>query len=334
MAMVVSSSMERQFADVLKSAAKVYKDSTGETLESFMTPPMRTVDDLERELSRRNGTFAAFRAKRRTLFDALVVVLKPVEVAGHIVASAASDAFAPAQNIYAAVMYLVNAARNVSATYDAILELFAQLADFTPRLEAYVKHRMSPGLLRKLASILATIFEVFVLATREIRAGRIKAYLKRLAGFESPVQSALERLNALTVGEERQVVADTYSGVSQLHSRADQIESAVSRVDQSVQSLRLEQRERSNLAADDKLRRILGPSPFPDDSYNAFRKSIVPGTGEWITQDEGLNAWLRGEKPYLWISGNAGPSHPRVLSLDHPGSGTDAWRRQAPASRT
>ncbi|OAQ74510.1 NACHT and TPR domain-containing protein [Purpureocillium lilacinum] len=300
--------MERQFADVLESAAKLYKDNTGEalSLQSFTTPPMRTVEDLKLQLSRQNEDFAAFRAKRQNLFSVLSAALKPVEVVGEVVAGAASDAFAPAQNIYAAVLYLVNAAHNVSATYDAIVELFEQLKDFTPRLEVYVKHHMSPGLYQKLASILASLFEVLVLASKEIRRGRVKAYFKRLVGFESPVQSALERLKVLTVGEERQVVADTYGGVSQLNAKADQIDSAVAQVSQSVQSMRLEQREWCNLAVGEKLRKILAPSPFPEDLYNAFKKSTVPGTGDWITQDEGVSAWFSGEKPYLWISGNAG----------------------------
>ncbi len=165
---------------------------------------------------------------------------------------------------------------------------------------------MSPGLYQKLASILASLFEVLVLASKEIRRGRVKAYFKRLVGFESPVQSALERLKVLTVGEERQVVADTYGGVSQLNAKADQIDSAVAQVSQSVQSMRLEQREWCNLAVGEKLRKILAPSPFPEDLYNAFKKSTVSGTGDWITQDEGVTAWFSGEKPYLWISGNAG----------------------------
>lgn len=160
----------------------------------------------------------------------------------------------------------------------------------------------------KLVSVLAALFEVLVLASSEVRRGRVRAYFKQLFGSESPVGPALESLKLLTLGEERQVVADTYGGVSRLNTKTDRIETIITEVNQGVQSLRSEHRERSNLADVDKLRRILVPSPFPDDFYNAFKKSTVPGTGDWILEDEGLNAWLRGEKPYLWISGNAGQS--------------------------
>ncbi|UNI16598.1 hypothetical protein JDV02_003025 [Purpureocillium takamizusanense] len=300
--------MERQFADVLESAAKIYRDNTGEalSLKSFTTPPMKTVKDLERQLIRQNEDFAAFRAKRQRIFSILGAALKPVEVIGEVVAGASSEVFAPAQSIYSAVLYLMNAAHNVSATYDAIVELFEQLKDFTPRLEVYVKHHMSPGLYQKLASILATLFEVLILASKEIRGGRVRAYFKRLISIKSPVQPALQKLKDLTVGEQQHVVAETYGGVSQLNTKADLIDSTVAQVSQNVQSMRLEQREWRNVAAGEKLRRILAPSPFPEDFYNAFKKSSVPGTGDWITQDERVAAWFSGETPYLWISGNPG----------------------------
>ena len=78
--------MERQFADVLESAAKLYKDNTGEalSLQSFTTPPMRTVEDLKLQLSRQNEDFAAFRAKRQNIFSVLSAALKPVVIPGDV----------------------------------------------------------------------------------------------------------------------------------------------------------------------------------------------------------------------------------------------------------
>lgn len=118
---------ERQFADILAAAATLYKDRSGEALTDFTTPPMKSVDDLKQELARQNDGFAAFRAKRQNIFDAVGAALKPIELVGDIVSGAASDAFAPAQNIYAAVLFLVNAAHNVTSAYDSIVELFGQL---------------------------------------------------------------------------------------------------------------------------------------------------------------------------------------------------------------
>ena len=158
----------------------------------------------------------------------------------------------------------------------------------------------------KLISTLAALFEVIVLSSKEICRGRFWAYFKQLLSLKSPVQPALENLKSLALSEERQVVADTYGGVSELNTQTERLETIVTEVNEGVQSLRTEHYERSDVVEEDKLRHILAPSPFPDDFYNAFKKSMVPGTGDWILEDEGLSAWLRGEKPYLWISGNAG----------------------------
>ncbi|KYK62083.1 NACHT and TPR domain protein [Drechmeria coniospora] len=302
--MAVPLDVERQFGAIVADAAKAYRVKSGNKMKDFLSPPMRSIDDLKRELRVQNDHFSAFRARRRALFDTLGAAFAPVEVAGDVLVGVASAVFAPTQGIYAAVLHLTKAAQNVSATYDSIVELFVQLADFTSRLDVYVKHRLSPALRDKLIAILAALFQVLVLSANEARQGRFKAYFKRLMGLENPVQPALESLKSLTSGEERQVAADTYGGVSRIDAKADRIEVAVTQVNQTVQNIRSEQSERA--ASGDKLRKVLAPSPFPEDFYNAFRKSIVPGTCEWILRDEGLNAWVRGEKPYLWISGNAG----------------------------
>ena len=118
---------ERRFAGILAESAKLYKDKSGETLADFMSTQLRSVDQLKQELARQNNDFDVFRAKRQKIFDAVGAALKPVELIGEIASSAASEVFAPAQHIYTAVLFLVNAAKNVSAAYDTITELFEQL---------------------------------------------------------------------------------------------------------------------------------------------------------------------------------------------------------------
>lgn len=298
--------VEGQFAAILADAARIYKEKSGASLDDFTEPSMASVDDLQRQLNLYNSGFSAFRAKRKAIFVAASAALRPVELVGEIAAGAASHAFAPSQTIYAAALFLINAGHNVSATYDSIVELFDQLSDFTERLDVYVRCPLSAPLRQKVVSILVALFEVIVLATKEIRRGRLRAYFKRLIGSSSPVQPALDRLKALTQGEERQVLADTFGGVSDIGVKAGRIESIVTQVNHGVQVLQVEHRELANRPKDEKLRAILNPSPFADDIYCALKKSIVPNTGAWILADEGLASWLRAEVPYLWIFGNAG----------------------------
>ncbi|KAL6865505.1 hypothetical protein ACO1O0_001599 [Amphichorda felina] len=297
---------EAEFQAVLEDAAKLYKETSGQTIDEFMNPPMRGIDDLKHHLDAHNDRFSSFRAKRDSLFGALSAMLKPVETLGEVVSGPASEVFPPTQSIFSAVMFLVNAAHDVSSTYDSILELFEQLKDFTSRLDVYLQYDMSPALRDKVVNIFAALFEVLVIATKEISRGRVKAYFKSIIGADSPVQGALERLQNLTLGEERQVIADTYGGVARIDTKTDRVEAIVSQVSQNVQELRSDYRERTTVAHQEKLREILGPSPFPEDYYSSFSKFRVNDTGEWLLKDSGLRSWAKGDTQHLWLSGGPG----------------------------
>lgn len=119
--------METQFAAIVADAAKQYADSSGNSLDSFDKPHMKTVDDLVKQINTQNEQFDNFRAKRHNVFRAMGMALKPVELVGEMASGPAAEAFPPAQNIFAAVLYLVGAAHNVSSMYDTIEELFDQI---------------------------------------------------------------------------------------------------------------------------------------------------------------------------------------------------------------
>ncbi|KAL7904618.1 hypothetical protein GGI35DRAFT_462838 [Trichoderma velutinum] len=300
--------METQFAAILADAAKLFKDPSdkGLTLDDFLKPPMKTISDLKLQLTTQNDQFSHFREKRQGIFDAIAVTLRPIELIGDIVAEGVSETFPPAQGIFAAVMYLINAAHDVSSMYDSILELFDQLKDFTSRLDVYLNHALSPALRDKLVTIMATLFEVLVIATKVARSGRFKAYFKKLVGIESPVQPALQKLNALTLGEERQVIAETYGGVAELNLKTDKVENLVAQMSQNILDMRLGQQQNGGLSYRDKLREVLEPTPYAEDSYNAFNKYRVQGTGDWLLEDEGFKSWIQGETRHLWVCGNPG----------------------------
>lgn len=174
----------------------------------------------------------------------------------------------------------------------------------------YLNHTLSPALYEKLVTILATLFEVLVIATKAAQNGRLKAYFKKLIGIESPVQAALQKLNDLTLGEERQAIAETHGGVAELNIKSDRVEDMIAQMSQNILDLRLGQQQNSGLVYREKLREILEPTPYAEDSYAAFTKHRVQRTGDWLLEDEGMKAWLQGESRYLWICGNPGKNAP------------------------
>lgn len=298
--------MDAQFAAIAADAASRYPESSKVKLDDFLHPKIQTVDELIKQVDLHNDQFSEFRAKRQAIFSAVAAAMKPVEVIGEIVAGAAEEGFPPAQNVFSAVVYLIKAAKDTSAMYDGIIELFEQLKDFTARLNIYVQHKLSPPLKEKLTVILATLFQVLVISTQEVRRGRFKAYFKRLFGMGSPVREALEKLQTLTTGEEKLVIAETYGSVSMLHDTTERVENLVTLVNENVRNLRLDHLGQIDLFQRDKLKAILEPSPFAEDFFSAFTKSRIAGTGDWIIQDETLQSWIKGEKQYLWVCGSPG----------------------------
>lgn len=300
--------VEAQLQAVLTDARQLYSQSSGkhDNVDEFIDPKIRSIDELKQRIDASNNNFSNFRAKRAGLFGSLSAMLKPVELVGEIATGATAEIFPATQSIFSAVMFLVNAANNVSSTYDSIQELFDQLRDFTSRLNVYLQHNMSPALREKVVEIFSALFEVLVIATKQVRRGRVKSYFRNLFGADSPVADAVAKLQRLTLGEERQVLADTYGGVSQINTKTDRVESLVKQVNENVQELRSEYKERTSVAHQDKLREILEPSPFPEDYYTSFDKCRVSGTGEWLLEDSGLKAWSQSDTQYLWLSGGPG----------------------------
>ncbi|KAL6876867.1 hypothetical protein J3F83DRAFT_727342 [Trichoderma novae-zelandiae] len=75
---------------------------------------------------------------------------------------------------------------------------------------------------------------------------------------------------------------------------------------QGILDMGLGQQQNGGLSYRDKLREILEPTPYAEDSYDALTKYRVQGTGDWLLEDEGLKSWLQGETRHLWMCGNAG----------------------------
>lgn len=304
--------IEALFANALASAQLRVSESKAKRLEDFLKPPIRSVQDLLGVIDSQNGKFTNFREKRKSLFDAILAACTPLEKVGEALAGAASEAFPPAQNVFAAVMYLINAAKDVSQVYDSIIELFIQLSDFTNRLKFYMSERLSPELYNKVSEILATVFEALVLAASEVRRGRLKAYFKRLFGHESPIPDVMQRLAALTEAEEKLVMAETNAGVKRSLSNQDKLLEIISRVDVSIQTIRAEARQEPQTREQalstnrTKLKGILRPSAYAQDIYLGLSRTRTAGTGDWLLEDASLKAWIAGDIRFLWICGNPG----------------------------
>jgi hypothetical protein len=117
------------------------------------------------------------------------------------------------------------AATGVSASYDALVDLFECVANFLKRLYIYTeKISLSATMSDIMVKIVAEVLSVLALATKQIKQGRFskwpvairyflaehsaEKFAKKLLG-ESEVEAVLRRLDRLTQEEARVTVAHT-----------------------------------------------------------------------------------------------------------------------------
>jgi hypothetical protein len=116
-----------QFAKIWATAKGQYKATTGEDLDDPSFPHPTSTDDLLDSLGRQNDEFKHFREKKAILYTVLNDACKPIELVGNLAAGGASMVFPPSTLCFGAVMYLIDAAHGVSASYDAITDLLGTL---------------------------------------------------------------------------------------------------------------------------------------------------------------------------------------------------------------
>ena len=119
---------------------------------------------------------------------------------------------------------LCQAAIGVTASYDALVDLFECIASFLNRLRIYTEIPFNHAMTNIIVEILVEMLSVLSLAMKQIKQGRMSTSLvahisfitehftekfaKKLLG-ESEIESVLQRLDRLTQEEARMTVAQT-----------------------------------------------------------------------------------------------------------------------------
>lgn len=120
-------SFRDQIPSIYKDAILRYEEITKKKLDVPAVLKMTSVEDLLKEVDRQNDKFSDFRETRHLLFDVLQGAMQPIELVGNLAAGAVSTAFPPSSLVFGAVTYLINAAKGVTASYNAIQGLMVTL---------------------------------------------------------------------------------------------------------------------------------------------------------------------------------------------------------------
>ncbi|KAH9958628.1 hypothetical protein BJV74DRAFT_404579 [Russula compacta] len=160
-------------------------------------------------LQERENQFRAYRDGNRKLINSLKPLVQVLNTLSGLLASAASMVpFQPTNAILAGVDVLLAAAVGVSASYDALVDLFECIEHFLGRLRIYTEIPFSSSMFDIVTKIMVEVLSVLSLATKQIKEGRLKKFAKKLLG-EAEIEAVLQRLDRLTLDEARITGSET-----------------------------------------------------------------------------------------------------------------------------
>jgi len=154
------------------------KNPFAAAIESANTP--REILEL---LQDREKAFKDYREGNRRLISCLSPAVNVIQAFSAILGEAVSLVpFPPAKALFVGIDVLLSAASGVTSSYDALLALFSRLGNFLKRLEVYTKIPPTPMMMDLVIEIMAELLSVLALATKQIKQGRFKKFVKKLWG--------------------------------------------------------------------------------------------------------------------------------------------------------
>ncbi|KAJ7900422.1 hypothetical protein B0H13DRAFT_2517933, partial [Mycena leptocephala] len=234
---------------------------------------------------------------------------------------------------FVALGVLVQAAKNVSARYDCIIDLCELLHSFLERLRVYMSAQLPNDMREIVIRMLAHLLSVFALMTKEIKHTRIGAYLRTLIG-RTDVQNALKKLNDLIGAEQSMGVASAMvfsrEILDHLHGLvlAQRAEDLYDRYEVSVLFRTsvtlfsvLEGTERITRDLGDLNRRHLDGSirswlkaPDARMNHNTARSLHDSNTGSWLVRSFEYKSWKSTPSSLFWINGKPGAGKTIICS--------------------
>lgn len=182
-----------------------------------------------------------------------------------------------------------------------------------------------------------TLIEIFALSTKTIRRGRLLKFTGNfLLGNNDAIQAAMGKLDKLTSVEARLVGAETLTEskrtgrvvddisvtvtstnttvmetgmtVNQMHYQVNEVQEMLSTLVVSVNESKQESTEDREKSLHTLVNKILRPSKTDSaqDWYDKINKARIPGTGDWVRNEDIFQGWLSRDTPIIFVSGNPG----------------------------
>ncbi|KAI0287839.1 hypothetical protein BC826DRAFT_1042259 [Russula brevipes] len=127
--------------------------------------------------------------------------------------------FSPSKVIFAGIGVLLIAAKEVNAGQDVLIDIFGRIENFLTRLETYLEVTPTTEMTNIMMKIMIEVLSILSIATKEIKEGRMKKYLRKLLVGGSDIENALKRLDALTQEETRMAIAQVLKASHSIEER-------------------------------------------------------------------------------------------------------------------
>ncbi|KAI9434800.1 hypothetical protein H4582DRAFT_1855632, partial [Lactarius indigo] len=213
------------------------------------------------------------------------------------------------------------AAKEVEASQDILIDIFERIENFFRRLEIYTKVPPTPAMTNMMVNIMVEVLDILGTATKEMKQSRAKKLLKKVAGIRR-LEDGLTRLDKMTNEEARMANAEVLKVAHDIDTKVEAIEAGVKDVDENVQVVD----EKVQIIIDDgkeaklimqatshnvddlkrgkmleRLREWQSPSDPSTNHIIASDRQLV-GTAEWFCKGNTFEEW-KATGSLLWIHG-------------------------------
>ncbi|KAH9016739.1 hypothetical protein EDB85DRAFT_2096769 [Lactarius pseudohatsudake] len=204
-------SSSSNFDSIFRTAFKAYKKRTGQDITSHpLAAQLKTCDSPDAILAVLRAQVDEFDQSRRDderLTNWLNPTVNVLYAFSATLGEGVGLVFSPANVIFAGFGVLLLASKDVAASHDVLIDIFERIENFFKRLEAYTEVPQTAAMTDVIVKIMVEVLSIFAIATKEIKQGFAKKFLKKLVGRRD-IEDALQKLDRLTQEEARMATAE------------------------------------------------------------------------------------------------------------------------------
>ncbi|KAH8990936.1 hypothetical protein EDB86DRAFT_1665042 [Lactarius hatsudake] len=175
-----------RFQDIFNAALKLYQKQTKKDLIAHpLAAQLQSCDSTSAILAVLQDQVREFdqvRGGDERLTKWLIPTVNVLYAFSAAVSEGVGLAFSPAKVIFAGIGVFLLATKDVVGSQDALAELFERIGFFFNRLESYTEVTPTTAMTNIITKIMVEVLTIFGIATKELRRGSAKKFLKKLAG--------------------------------------------------------------------------------------------------------------------------------------------------------